>query len=198
VVATAASSVKNIWVNTPGFQVAASTGDGAEAIKLAERLLPEIMLTDVSMKPVSGIEVTEKVKWLYPQVKVIGLSMFFHADYVRRMFNAGARGYVTKNGSREGLMHSIRQVLEGKEYVDPQVEGFVKQNKYEDVPSPAWLSARELEICRLIVAGNTSKEIGKRLNISFRTVDVHRAHIMHKLGLKNSVEIVDFLNRFVV
>ncbi|HEY4874678.1 MAG TPA: response regulator transcription factor, partial [Puia sp.] len=178
--------------------VIAATGDGAEAISLAEKLKPAIILMDISMTPMDGIEVTEKLRWLYPAVRVIGVSMHSHPGYAKKILQAGAKGYVTKSSSKEELIEAIYGVARGEQYLCSDIRETFSREFLETPPGSKdlnCLTPRELEIARAVQKGASSREIAGQLGLSFRTVEVHRHHILKKLSLKNTAALVDFMHR---
>jgi two-component system, NarL family, invasion response regulator UvrY len=192
--------VREIWTQMlgeePGFTVVAATGSGEEALSLATTLKQDIMLTDISMTPMSGIELTQRISKSSPAVKVIGLSMHCHTSYVRQMLRAGAKGYVSKNSSREEMVDAIQKVHSGGSYLCREVRDVLAIEELSDKdkePHLGILSSREMEIVTMVCDGYSSKEMAEKLNISFRTVEVHRHNILKKLKLKNSAALVQFV-----
>ncbi len=191
--------VREIWTlilnETPGFLVVAATGNGEEAITLANDLLPNIVLMDISMMPVSGIEVTEKIWKLLPEVKVIGLSMHSEPVYVRKMLKAGARGYMSKNSSREEIEEGIRKVHAGELLVSYDVRDMIAAEELGDVKNPEInsLTFRELQVMQMVCQGDSSREIAQKISLSFRTVEVHRHNILKKLHLPNAAAMVHYV-----
>jgi two-component system invasion response regulator UvrY len=192
--------VREIWTQMlgeePGFTVVAATGSGEEALSLATVLKPDIMLTDISMVPVSGIELTQRISKYCPAVKVIGLSMHSHPSYVRQMLRAGAKGYVSKNASRQEMVDAIQKVHSGASYLCADVRNALAIDELSDDekgPNLGMLSSREMEIVRMVCNGYSSKEMGEKLNLSYRTIEVHRHHILKKLKLKNAAALAQFV-----
>jgi DNA-binding NarL/FixJ family response regulator len=179
------------------FIVIAETGDSKEAIELAEKLKPQIILMDVGMKPLSGIDITEKINWLYPQVRVIGLSMHVDLSIARKMLKAGAMGYVCKNSSWQELIHSINLVHSGQKYLCSLIQSLTHQDYLDEAekkPDLDLLTKREKDIAARVQEGNTSRAIADQLELSYKTVEVHRHHILKKLRVKNTAALVNYLN----
>ena len=152
---------------------------------------------DINMTPVNGFEATKLVRKFSPGSKIIGISMHSMPAYARRMLQIGAMGYVTKNSSKDELINSIVEVYGGKKYICEEVKNILAQQELEDeggTPDMNVLSRRELDIVQLIKEGLSSKEIAIRLDISLKTVEVHRYNILKKLSLKNTAALVNFIN----
>lgn len=179
------------------FQVIGETSNADEAVEIARDKKPEIVLMDINMSPVNGFEATKLVRKYSPGSKVIGISMHSMPAYARRMLQIGAMGYVTKNSSKDELLAAIIEVHNGKKYICDEVKNILAQQELEDeggAPDMNVLSRREIDIVQLIKEGLSSKEIALRLDISLKTVEVHRYNILKKLSLKNTAALVNFIN----
>lgn len=179
------------------FQVIGETSNADEAVEIARTKNPDIVLMDINMTPVNGFEATKLVRKYSPGSKIIGISMHSMPAYARRMLQIGAMGYVTKNSSKDELITSIVEVYGGKKYICEEVKNILAQQELEDeggTPDMNVLSRRELDIVQLIKEGLSSKEIALRLDISLKTVEVHRYNILKKLSLKNTAALVNFIN----
>lgn len=179
------------------FQVIGETSNAEEAVKVAKEKRPRIVLMDINMTPVNGFEVTKLIRKCSPGSKIIGISMHSMPAYARRMLQMGAMGYVTKNSSKEELMKAITEVSEGRKYVCEEVKNILAQQELVEeggLPDMNILSRREIEIVLLIKEGMSSKEVALRLDISLKTVEVHRYNILKKLSLKNTAALVNFIN----
>lgn len=180
------------------FQVIGETSNADEAVEIAKDKKPEIVLMDINMSPVNGFEATKLVRKYSPGSKIIGISMHSMPAYARRMLQIGAMGYVTKNSSKDELMSAIIEVHNGKKYICNEVKNILAQQELEDegggAPDMNVLSRREIDIVQLIKEGLSSKEIALRLDISLKTVEVHRYNILKKLSLKNTAALVNFIN----
>ena len=183
----------------PRFQVIGETSSGDEAIGMAKNLRPHIVLMDVNMSPVNGFEATKQIRKSSPGSKIIGITMHSMPAYAKRMLQIGAMGYVTKNSSKDEMINAIIEVYNGKKYICEEVKNILAQQELEDdgqkEPDMNLLSRRELEIVKLIREGASSKEIAAKLDISLKTVEVHRYNILKKLTLKNTASLVNFINR---
>ena len=181
----------------PRFQVIAECGDSEQAVEAAKLKRPNIVLMDINMMPISGFEATEKIRKVSPASKIIGVSMHSQPAYAKKMLQIGARGYVTKNSSKEEMMKAILEVHQGNKYVCEEIKNNISELVLEenrDVPNVNALTEREIQIINLIKDGQSSKEIASHLNISLKTVEVHRHNVLKKLKLKNSASLVNFIN----
>ncbi len=182
----------------PRFKVIGETSSGQEAIKIAVKNKPSVILMDVNMSPLSGFDVTKDILELSPGSRIIGVSMHTMPAYARRMLKLGAWGYVTKNSSKDEMIKAIEEVNNGKKYICKEVKDIlVSQELNEGSEKPGDmndLSRRELDVINLIKVGLKSKEIALQLDISTKTVEVHRYNVLRKLKLKNSVSLVNYLN----
>lgn len=179
------------------FQVIGETSNADEAVSIAKENTPDIVLMDINMSPVNGFEATKLIRKYSPVSKVIGISMHSMPAYARRMLQMGAMGYVTKNSSKDELLAAIIEVSAGKKYICEEVKNILAQQELEEdggQPDMNALSRREIDIVQLIKQGLSSKEIASRLDISLKTVEVHRYNILKKLGLKNTAALVNFIN----
>ena len=149
------------------------------------------------MSPMSGFDATEQIRKLSPQTKVIGVSMHSQPAYARKMLQVGAQGYVTKNSSKDEMVKAILEVDKGNKYVCDEIRNIItdqlteKEGEGPDIHS---LTEREMQIIHFIKSGNSSKEIAMELDISLKTVEVHRHNILKKLKLKNAASLVNFIN----
>ncbi len=181
----------------PRFTVIGETSNGEEAIEIAKTLRPDIVLMDVNMAPVNGFDATKQILKFSPGSKVIAVSMHTMPAYAKRMMQLGAMGYVTKNSSKDEMIKAIIEVNNGKKYICEEVKNILAQKELEDESSEAdmnSLSRREIDIIKLIKEGMSSKEIAMQLDISLKTVEVHRYNILKKLKLKNTAALVNFIN----
>ena len=180
----------------PGFQVVGDTGDGESAVKLVERLHPDILVLDMVMPGINGIEVARQVRIHSPECAVVILSMYGAEGYVREAIQAGARGYVLKKDSVEELASAIREVLAGRHYISQSltrraIDSYVGINRQPAEPYQT-LTTREREVLHMVAAGSTSAEIAAKLFVSPRTVEFHRANIMQKLGIRTQQELTRY------
>jgi DNA-binding NarL/FixJ family response regulator len=186
------SSILN---SDPRFQVISRCSNGEEAIKESQKLRPKVVLIDINMTPVSGIEATQQIRKFSPASKIIGVSMHSQPAYVKKLLKLGAHGYVTKNSPQQEMFEAIEEVMKGNRYICSEVKTILSEQAFDEENSGAnSLSNRELEIIKFIKDGLSSKEISAALNISLKTVEVHRHNILKKLNLKNSAALVNYIN----
>ncbi|GAA4334897.1 response regulator transcription factor [Flaviaesturariibacter amylovorans] len=175
------------------IEVVLEANNGLEVLDFLEKATADIVLMDVQMPVMDGIEATALLNQRYPAISVIALSSFGESISVAEMIEAGARGYLLKNTSKEELAHAISQVLAGELFIAPGLEVDIPATPRSHVSGfPPHLTAREQEILQLICEGKTSKEIARVLWISKRTVDGHRERIMQKTGSRNLAEILRY------
>ena len=194
--------IRDLWLfslnSDPRFKVVAETSSGTEAVKLALDLRPDIIITDINMNPVDGFEITRMIRKVIPAAKIIGVSMHSIPIYVKRLMNEGAVGYVTKNSTRNEMITAILEVYKGNKFICDEIKDILANrelaNDFNGQPDLNTLSKREVEITKCIRYGASSREIAEKLNISVKTVEVHRYNILKKLSLKNTASLVNFVN----
>lgn len=194
--------VRESWAvvinSDPRFKVIGEASNPEEAIMIAKEKKPNIVLMDINMHPVDGFEGTKIMRIASPDSKIIGMSMNAMPEYARQMLQLGAMGYVTKNSSKSELVKAILTISDGEKYVCDEVKVILSTQQLEknnNEPNLNLLSRRELEIVKLIRDGLSSKEIGLQLDISTKTVEVHRYNILRKLNIKNVAMLVNYINQ---
>lgn len=183
-----------------GFQVIGEASDGLEAFNLVNQLKPDILIVDLMMGSMNGLEVTRRVTKECPETGVIILSMYKEESYVIEALRAGAKAYVVKDSSTEDLSRAIQEVIAGKHYLGPSIserafQAYAEKTITEFQEPYDTLSVREKEVLRKVADGMTSRDIGKLLYVSSRTIDTHRANIMHKLCLNSRADLIRFAQR---
>ncbi|MBC7947081.1 MAG: response regulator transcription factor [Chitinophagaceae bacterium] len=181
----------------PRFTVIGETSNGEDAIEIVKKLRPDIVLMDVNMAPVNGFDATRQITKYSPGSKVIAVSMHTMPAYAKRMIQLGAMGYVTKNSSKDEMIKAIIEVSSGRKYICDEVKNILAQKELEEEDAQGDmnnLSRREIDIIQHIKQGMSSKEIALQLDISLKTVEVHRYNILKKLKLKNTAALVNFIN----
>jgi DNA-binding NarL/FixJ family response regulator len=175
----------------PDITVVAEAGDGEEAIKLARKLKPQVVVMDCALPEMNGLDATRQILWDLPETAVLMLSMHSESTWVRQAIDAGAKGYILKNAMNLELGSAVRRVAAGETVFDPQVESpsALKGER------SSGLTPRELEVLRMIVEGKSNKEIATALDLSANTVAVHRANIMNALGIHKTAELVVYAIR---
>ena len=180
----------------PDMEIVGEAGDGREAVTLAEKLKPDVVLMDVTMPDLNGIEATRRVAASVPRARVLALSMHKDAVYVREILRAGARGYLLKDSVDSDLLAAVRAVAKGEGYLSPSVSDAVLTDYRRHVSDPLdLLTSREREVLQMIAEGKTNKEIASSLNLSVYTVEAHRGRLMEKLNLHSTGELVRFALR---
>lgn len=177
------------------FSVVAETGDGLEAVRLVERLKPEVLLLDLMMPGLNGLEVLRVVRQRSPQTRVLVLSMHSSNAFVAEALKCGAIGYVLKDCMEEDLVCALREAAAGRRYLSPHVtdmalDAYIELAKSGPIDPHETLTPREREVLQLAAEGKTNIEMATRLHISSRTVENHRASLMRKLGLQNHSDLV--------
>jgi DNA-binding NarL/FixJ family response regulator len=192
--------LKTIVGRNRRYEVVAEAGSGRAALQMARKIKPALMMIDLSLPDMSGIQLTREIRAEIPATAIIIVTMHSKVDYIAEAFQAGARGYVIKESAAEGLLKGIETVLEGKYFLDSAVSAQVvetlmnlpgQETRITDARYGA-LTAREQEILRLLAEGLPTKEIAEKLFISPKTVENHRANIMKKLELRSTIELVRY------
>jgi two-component system, NarL family, response regulator NreC len=185
-----------ILSSQPDMEIVGEAGDGREAVELSEKLEPDVVVMDVAMPGLNGIEATRRLSRSLPRTRVLALSMHKDAVYVREILRAGARGYLLKESVDTDLLAAVRAVARGEGYLSPSVSDAVLSDYRKHVTDPLdLLSSREREVLQMIAEGKTNKEIATALNLSVYTIDAHRGRIMEKLNLHSVGELVRFAMR---
>jgi len=186
-------TLSHVINSQPHFQVIAQCQNSTEAIEIVRAEMPDIILMDINIPPFSGIEAARKIT----SSKVIGLSMHAHPAYAKKMIQAGAMGYITKNSSKDEIFTAINEVEKGNKYICSEIKEMISQDLLSETivaPHIGLLTKRELQITGFIKEGLSSKEIACTLSIAIKTIEVHRHNILKKLQLKNSSNLVNFIH----
>ena len=187
---------KMILAAQPDMEIVGEAGNGREALDLAGQLQPDVIVMDVAMPELNGIEATRRVADLSPRSRVLALSMHKDSVYVREILRAGARGYLLKDSISSDLLAAVRAIARGEGYLSPGVSDAVLNDYRRHVTDPIdLLSSREREVLQMIAEGKTNKEIATVLNLSVYTVDAHRGRIMEKLNVHSVTDLVRFAVR---
>lgn len=182
------------------IQVVGQATNGREAVQLAEKDSPDVVVMDVSMPDLNGIDATRQIVARSPKTKVIALSMHSDRQFVAEMFRAGARGYLLKDGAFEDLANAILRVTRNETYVAPTITGFkleeyAKEEELGESLMKPRLSEREREVLQMMAEGKGTKEIAADLHLSAKTVETHRQHLMDKLEMYSVAELTKFAIR---
>lgn len=194
------SGIATLLQGNADFSIIGEAKDGEEAVQKAKELNPDVVVIDLSMPKLSGVEATKIIKKKFPNIRVLVLTMHENEEYVYQILKSGAGGYVLKSAGKEELSSAIRAVARGEKFFSPRVsqimaEGYLRRaeedeliRRQEDVP----LTRREKEILALVANGLTNQQIADQLYISPRTVDTHRTNIMQKLDIHDVVNLVRY------
>lgn len=179
------------------FQLVGEAGDGLEAVGLVERVKPDVLVLDLMMPGLAGFEVARQTRQRSPQTRIVILSMHADEGYVLEALAAGASAYVLKKSTTADLVKAIRDAIAGRRFLSPPlsehlIDAYVEKTKSAPLDSYNTLTPREREVLQLAAEGHTNAKIATRLSISPRTVEMHRASVMRKLGLQNQVELVRY------
>ena len=195
--------LKSIIARNSRFEVVGEAGSGREALRLAKRLKPALVVMDISLPDRSGIDVTRDIRNLLPETRIVIVSMHSKIDHITEAFQAGATGYVVKESAADRLVQGLETVSRGEYFLDtslshkvveklmefPEKEAKITDARYES------LTPREQQVMRLLAEGLSTKEIAKKLFISPKTVENHRANIMGKLDLHSTMELIRYAAR---
>ena len=189
------AGVRSSLVKYDRFEIVGEASSGPEAINRAKECLPDVVVMDITMPGMNGLEATKCLRAICPQTQVLILTVHEKKEFIREMIQAGARGYLRKNSPPAELVAAIESIFRGEVYFMPDVaQAFFKEYVLSagkmDESSPKKLSRREHEVLRLIVDGLANKEIADRLQLSVRTAEKHRQRIMEKLGIHRATELV--------
>lgn len=180
----------------PGFSVIADAADGRETVSLVEKHQPDVVVMDIAMPILNGIEAGRQITAKFPQAAIVFLSMHADEGYVLRALKAGARAYLLKDSAESDLINAIRAVVEGKAFFSPAiskllVEDYMRQMREREVEdSYELLTTREREILQLLAEGKNNKDVANLLNLSLYTVETHRSNIFQKLNLHSGAELI--------
>ncbi|MEJ5330576.1 MAG: response regulator transcription factor [Desulfobaccales bacterium] len=184
----------------PDMEVVAEAENGREVVQLVKELRPDVVIMDVNMPDLNGIEATRQVLAAFPETKIIALSMHADRRFVVNMLKAGSSGYLLKDCAFEELAAAIRLVMANKTYLSPGVSNIVIQDYVQGLSAPrssafTMLTPREREVLQLMAEGKPTGQIAEQLHISVKTVETHRQQIMHKLGIHSIAELTKYAIR---
>jgi DNA-binding NarL/FixJ family response regulator len=193
--------LKTLLEGEPGFKVAAEAENGMEAVRLAKKLLPDVVVMDLTMPKLNGIEAIRSILEVNNKISIVALSMHSEPRYVSGALQAGARGYLLKDSAPEDLISAVKAVKAGRAYIGPEIADIVIQGFTGRLPAgsnktPAHeLTPREREIVQLIAEGHNKMKIADLLKISIKTVESHTKNIKEKLGLENQIDLAKYAIR---
>lgn len=189
--------LRALFSSSPRFDIVGEAADGEQALRLAAKKHPEVLLLDITMPKVSGIEATRQIKQSQPHTKVLILTVHEEAEYIQEIINAGANGYVLKTADSKEIFAAVQAVAAGEQFFSPGVsklivEEFLKKARSKEANLPPRLTAREQEVVALIGDGLSNKEIAERLHISIDTVKSHVHNVLEKLALRTRLQISNY------
>lgn len=183
--------------NEPDMTIVGEANDGREAVRLASQLKPNVVLMDIAMPLLNGLEATRQIKNEHPEINVLVLTMYDNEEYFREMLGVGASGYIIKRAAATELVSAIRAVYNGEAVLSPAItrlllEDYLNHDIRSDKDDPNALSSREREVLQLIAEGKTSREIAEILHLSVKTIQSHRTNLMQKLDLHDRGELIKY------
>ncbi|HAX47444.1 MAG TPA: response regulator transcription factor [Ignavibacteria bacterium] len=192
--------LRNILTSLDNISIAGEAGNGEDAVKMYSSLKPDLVIMDISMPGMNGIEATRVIKEKDPDARILILTMHDNQEYLNQIIRSGAKGFILKNTDKEELLDAVKTVASGDNFFSKDISKLIidnyirtaketeKNDGYKEVP----LTKREIEILKLIASGYSNQEIANILYISYNTVDTHRKNIMHKLSIKNTAGLVRY------
>ncbi len=193
------AGLKALFNAQPDIEVVAEAADGEEAVRKSREVAPDIVLMDITMPKLSGLEATRQIKSQNPEIKVLALTVHEDESYLHQMLHAGASGYVPKKAADTELMDAIRATYRGEHFIHPSMTaGLVADLRGKEPASPSEsqdddrLSQREREVLRLLAMGYTNRQIADMLYLSVKTVETHKARLKEKLGLQGRADLVRY------
>ncbi len=192
--------LRSLLERQPDMEVVAEADNGRIALKLVKELSPDVVIMDIGMRELNGIDATRQIVKMSPGVKVLALSMYSDKRFIKGMLKAGASGYMLKDSAFKELIDAIRVIVENKIYISPSVaniitEDYLKQSPESDGSTRSLLSSRELEVLQLLVEGMSTKQIASSLRLSIKTIESHRSRIMKKIDVNNIADLTRYAIR---
>ena len=192
--------IKALLDNQEGIEVIGEAKDGREALAIIEETLPDVILMDIAMPGLNGLEATRRIKKKFPRMKVLVLTMYTNEEYIFQILNAGANGYLVKETAFQDLISAIKAVYKNEAFMSPSISkkvinSYIKKAQDDEEQTCEILTTRERESLQLIAEGNSRKKIAELLFISPKTVETHRTHIMDKLNIHNRTGLIKYAIR---
>ena len=192
--------LRSLLERQPDMEVVAEAENGRIALTLVKELSPDVVIMDIGMRELNGIDATRQIVKMSPGVKVLTLSMYSDKRFIKGMLKAGASGYMLKDSAFKELIDAIRVIVENKIYISPSVaniitEDYLKQSPESDGSTRSLLSSRELEVLQLLVEGMSTKQIASSLRLSIKTIESHRSRIMKKIDINNIADLTRYAIR---
>ncbi|MCG3212310.1 MAG: Oxygen regulatory protein NreC [Anaerolineae bacterium] len=193
--------IRSLLDGQPDIEVVGEAANGREAVEQVQKLQPDIVLMDITMPELNGLEATVRIKKEQPHIKVLVLTMYTNEEYIHQLLQAGASGYLDKHTAPNELLLAIQAVHRGDPFLSPSIsktiiEEYLRQSEETELEDNYHkLSSREREVLQLLAEGYSYKDVAEKLQISVKTVGVHRVNIMEKLNISNSAELVKYAIR---
>lgn len=192
--------LKSLIEKQPAMRVVGEASNGRDVVRLAGELQPDVIILDIGMPELNGIDATRQIKGQYPLIKILALSMQSDSRFVAQMLSVGASGYLLKDCAFEELSRAIRTVIEGQTYLSPGItsqviKDYVRRINTSDQSEGHFLTPREREVIQLLAEGLSTKDIASHLNISVKTVETHRTQIMEKLDMHSIAQLTKYAIR---
>jgi len=178
--------IRSLFTNEKSIEWTGHATNAASCLAFLKNQIPDIILMDINLPDMSGVDLCNEVHKLYPKIKIIGLSTFNQLSFIKKMIEHGASGYVLKNATKEELIEAIETVMNGEQYFSDEVSGILV-SKIDDIPT---ITRREKEVLELIALGLTNPEIAEKIFVSVNTADTHRKNLLMKLEAKNTADLV--------
>ena len=194
---TVREGIKLLIETQPDMEVVGEAGNGDACLEMVKKLAPDLVVMDISMPQLNGLQATKKLKKAQPEIKILMLTRHTDDGYIQQLIRAGANGYVLKQSAPEELIRAVRAVASGAGYLDPALtqkvmSGYGIRSNTLRGETKAEITDRETEVLRLTAWGHSNKEIGVRMDISVKTVETHKANAMRKLGIGSRIDIVRY------
>jgi len=187
--------LRTLLESKPGFEVCGEARTGREAVAKTQELKPDVIVMDISMPELNGLDATLQIRKAMPQAKVVIITQHDSEELVRQVANIGARGYVLKTDSEKDLVNAVTAVCQHQSFVNPRTRDPLAENMVTEMPMRQNLTGREREVIQLLAEGKSSKEVATTLKISVKTAETHRANIMRKLNLHSVSDLVRYAIR---
>lgn len=192
--------IRSLLEKQPDIEVVAEADNGRTALKHAQQLSPDVIIMDIGMRELNGIDATRQITSKLPDVKILALSMYSDKQFIKGMFKAGASGYMLKDSASKELVDAIRIVADSKVYISPSIAGVVTEDYLErlaekDTSVHSVLTSREVEVLQLLAEGESTKQTASILSVSTKTIESHRKNIMRKLDIDNIVDLIKYAIR---
>jgi two-component system response regulator NreC len=191
------SGIRALLSDQPDIIVVGEAEDGRQAVKMAKQFRPDVVLMDIAMPMLNGLEATRQIKNSHPEINILVLTMYDHEEYFRQVLEAGASGYIIKRAAASDLVAAIRSVNKGEAVLSPSItrmvlEDYLRHENGNLEDDPNVLTPREREVLQLIAEGKTSREIAEIFNLSIKTIQSHRTSLMQKLDLHDRGDLIKY------